>query len=66
MNPSELRQALERFGGSQADLARQAGVTRRTVVRWLAGDRRIPWRIDTLARRAMNRDAWSGRRLKAR
>jgi DNA-binding transcriptional regulator YiaG len=62
--PNELRQALERFGVSQADLARQANVTRRTVVRWLAGDRRIPWQIHTLVLRALKRDAWSGRPLR--
>jgi predicted nucleotidyltransferase len=42
MEPSELKQKLQRLGWSYAEAARQLGVSRGTVTRWIRGERRIP------------------------
>ncbi len=42
MSGSELRRLRERAGMSQADLAKEADVTTRTVIRWELGQFPIP------------------------
>jgi predicted nucleotidyltransferase len=42
MEPSELKQKLEKLGWSYAEAARQLGVSRGTITRWIRGERRIP------------------------
>lgn len=37
MNPKEIKETLDRWGISQAWLARQLGVTRATVNKWING-----------------------------
>jgi len=42
MTPELLQRELDAIGWTQAELARKAGVTRTTALRWLAGAHPVP------------------------
>lgn len=58
MTHTEMRAILEGVGLSQAALARELGVSYRTVKRWAAGTSRIPAPAVRLLRVACNRGYW--------
>jgi transcriptional regulator with XRE-family HTH domain len=58
MKADELRKALDDLGLSQTQLASDVGVSRRLVVYWLAGARRIPAEVVKLVRKARRRGWW--------
>ena len=57
MTPADFRAALDRLGLSQSEAARRLRVDPRTVRRWIAGDRRIPWLVTELLRTWMEERA---------
>lgn len=62
MHHEELREILADLGVSQACLARTLGVTRRAVVFWMAGGRRIPAETVRAVRLAKRRGYWTSPR----
>jgi len=61
MEHTELRGILTDLGLSQAQFARDVGVSRRAVVHWASAKRRIPARVVALLRRAKRRGYWPTR-----
>ena len=55
MTSAELRSALEDLGVSQLRLARDLGITGRTVRYWVRGTFRVPAPAVTLLRRSVER-----------
>ena len=55
MSPIELRDGLRTLGLSQVQLARDLGVTDRTVRYWTAGTHRVPAPVVRVVRQSLER-----------